>query len=43
MESRETGEFAHRETKVFSQQETFNDEVVTERDGQEEYVSEKSR
>ncbi len=43
MESRETGEFAHRETKVYSQQETFNDEVVTDRDGQEEYVHLKSQ
>ena len=43
MESRETGEFAHRETTVYTQQEMFNDEVVTEKDGQEEYVHLKSQ
>ena len=42
MESRDTGEFAHRETTVYTQQETFNDEVVGEKDGEEEYVHLKS-
>ena len=38
MESRDTGEFAHRETTVYEQRETFNDEVVNEQHGEEEYV-----
>lgn len=42
MESRETGEFAHRETTVYEQRETFNDEVVGEQHGVEEYVHLKS-
>ena len=42
MESRETGEFAHRETTVYEQKETFNDEVVAEQHGSEEYVHLKS-
>ena len=43
MESRETGEFAHRETTVYEQRETFNDEVVGEQHGVEEYVHLKSK
>ena len=39
MECRETGEFAHRETTQYEQLETFNDEVVNEESGKEEYVS----
>jgi hypothetical protein len=42
MESRDTGEFAHRETTVYKQLETFNDEVVSEQTGAEEYVHLKS-
>jgi len=42
MESRETGEFAHRETTIYEQTETFNNEVVAEQRGQEEYVHLKS-
>lgn len=43
MECRETGEFAHRETTVYEQKETFNDEVVNEQFGSEEYVHLKSK
>lgn len=42
MECRETGEFAHRELTRFEQQETFNEELVNEQQGQEEYVHLKS-
>ncbi|KAJ1434185.1 hypothetical protein B484DRAFT_394164, partial [Ochromonadaceae sp. CCMP2298] len=42
MECKETGEFAHRETTMFEQLETFNEEVVSEVQGQEEYVHLKS-
>eukprot|EP01042_Synura_sphagnicola_P002427 gene2427-2914_t len=42
MECRETGEFAHRETSSYEQTELFNNEVVTEERGQEEYVHLKS-
>lgn len=42
MECRETGEFAHRETTHYEQTETFNDEVVNEQKGTEEYVHLKS-
>ena len=42
MECRETGEFAHRETTNYEQSETFNDEVVAEEKGNEEYVHMKS-
>ena len=42
MECRETGEFAHRETTQYEQLETFNDEVVVEEHGTEEYVHLKS-
>lgn len=43
MECRETGEFAHRETTKYEQQEKFNDEVVAEEKGSEEYVHLKSQ
>mmetsp|Transcript_21437 Transcript_21437/g.31058 ORF Transcript_21437/g.31058 Transcript_21437/m.31058 type:complete len:520 (+) Transcript_21437:166-1725(+) len=43
MECRETGEFAHRETTDYEQLETFNNEVVTEICGNEEYVHLKSK
>jgi hypothetical protein len=43
MECRETGEFAHRETTLYEQRETFNDEVVNEQIGTEEYVHMKSQ
>lgn len=42
MECRETGEFAHRETTKYEQQETFNSEIVAEEKGCEEYVHLKS-
>ena len=42
MECRETGEFAHRETTNYAQTETFNDELVAEEKGNEEYVHMKS-
>ena len=42
MECRETGEFAHRETTLYEQLEKFNDEVVNEESGKEEYVHLKS-
>ena len=42
MESRDTGEFAHRETTLYEQKETFNNEVVNEQRGEEEYVHLKS-
>ena len=42
MECRETGEFAHRETTQYEQLETFNNEVVVEEHGTEEYVHLKS-
>lgn len=42
MECRETGEFAHRETTSFEQLELFNNEVVVEERGTEEYVHLKS-
>jgi len=42
MECRETGEFAHRETTRYEQMETFNEEVVAELQGTEEYVHLKS-
>lgn len=42
MESRDTGEFAHRETTLYQQKETFNNEIVSEQDGREEYVHLKS-
>jgi len=42
MECRETGEFAHRETTNFSQIETFNNEIVVDESGKEEYVHLKS-
>jgi hypothetical protein len=42
MECRETGEFAHRETTLYEQFEKFNDEVVAEESGKEEYVHLKS-
>jgi hypothetical protein len=42
MECRETGEFAHRETTNYEQSETFNDELVAEEKGNEEYVHMKS-
>eukprot|EP00607_Mallomonas_marina_P006258 CAMPEP_0182439088 /NCGR_PEP_ID=MMETSP1167-20130531/86206_1 /TAXON_ID=2988 /ORGANISM="Mallomonas Sp, Strain CCMP3275" /LENGTH=413 /DNA_ID=CAMNT_0024632689 /DNA_START=93 /DNA_END=1334 /DNA_ORIENTATION=- len=42
MECRETGEFAHRETSSYEQSELFNNEVVAEEQGQEEYVHLKS-
>lgn len=43
MESRETGEFAHRETTTYEQSEKFNNEVVGEQKGKEEYVHLKSQ
>jgi hypothetical protein len=43
MECRETGEFAHRETTNYEQSETFNDELVAEEKGNEEYVHMKSK
>jgi len=43
MECRETGEFAHRETTLYEQKETFNDEIVNEQFGTEEYVHMKSQ
>lgn len=43
MECRETGEFAHRETTKYEQQELFNNEVVAEEKGTEEYVHLKSQ
>jgi len=42
MECRETGEFAHRETTQYEQMESFNEEVVAEVRGAEEYVHLKS-
>lgn len=42
MECRDTGEFAHRELTQYEQLETFNDEVVNEVHGNEEYVHLKS-
>ena len=42
LECKETGEFAHRETKEFQQKEVFNKEVVSEQVGMEEYVHLKS-
>lgn len=42
MECRETGEFAHRESTIYEQLETFNDEVVNEVQGHEDYVHLKS-
>eukprot|EP01041_Mallomonas_annulata_P007987 gene7987-16342_t len=42
MECRETGEFAHRETSTYEQTELFNNEVVAEEQGTEEYVHLKS-
>eukprot|EP00981_Chlorochromonas_danica_P000668 scaffold146_cov171-Ochromonas_danica.AAC.17 len=42
MECRDTGEFAHRETTRYEQQEMFNKEVVQQIAGQEEYVHLKS-
>lgn len=42
MECRETGEFAHRETTQYEQLETFNDEIVIDERGTEEYVHLKS-
>ena len=38
MESRDTGVFAHRETMLYDQTEVFNDQLVGEQHGQEEYV-----
>jgi len=38
MESRDTGVFAHRETTLYDQTETFNSQVVCEAHGVEEYV-----
>jgi len=38
MESRDTGVFAHRETTLYDQTETFNSQVVAETHGVEEYV-----
>jgi len=38
MESRDTGVFAHRETTLYDQTETFNSQVVGETHGVEEYV-----
>lgn len=43
LECKETGEFAHRESAVIEQVETFNDEVVAEEKGNEEYLHLKSR
>lgn len=42
MECRDTGEFAHRELTHYEQIETFNEEVVNEVRGNEEYVHLKS-
>ena len=42
MESRITGEFAHRETTLYDSRELFNQEVVNEERGEEEYVHMKS-
>lgn len=42
MECKETGQFAHRETTQYEQLETFNEEVVAETKGAEEYVHLKS-
>lgn len=42
MECRETGEFAHRESTQYEQMESFNEEVVAEVRGAEEYVHLKS-
>lgn len=42
MECRETGEFAHKETTAYENVETFNEEVVNEVRGHEEYVHLKS-
>lgn len=42
MECRDTGEFAHRESTQYEQLETFNNEVVSEVTGAEEYVHLKS-
>lgn len=43
MECRETGEFAHRETTSYEQSEVFNNELVGEQRGKEEYVHLKSK
>ena len=43
MECNETGEFAHREAAEFEQLETFNNEVVAENRGNQEYVHLKSQ
>jgi len=42
-EAKDTGEFAHRETTNFEAIETFNDDLVNERRGSEEYVHLKSK
>eukprot|EP00604_Paraphysomonas_vestita_P004298 CAMPEP_0174825462 /NCGR_PEP_ID=MMETSP1107-20130205/42783_1 /TAXON_ID=36770 /ORGANISM="Paraphysomonas vestita, Strain GFlagA" /LENGTH=499 /DNA_ID=CAMNT_0016057099 /DNA_START=218 /DNA_END=1717 /DNA_ORIENTATION=- len=42
MECRETGEFAHRESTDYEHYETFNNELVAETRGNEEYVHLKS-
>lgn len=42
MECNETGEFAHRETSEFEQLETFNKQIVSVNQGNEEYVHLKS-
>lgn len=43
LECKETGEFAHRESQLFEQLETFNDEVVVHEKGNEEYIHMKSK
>jgi hypothetical protein len=42
MECRDTGEFAHKETTQYEQVETFNEDLVNEVRGHEEYVHLKS-
>jgi len=43
LECKETGEFAHRESSEYEQLETFNNEVVTQERGNEQYLHMKSR
>ena len=43
LECKDTGEFAHRESAEYEQMETFNNEVVVEERGNEEYLHLKSK
>ena len=43
LECKETGEFAHRESSEYEQLETFNNEVVMQERGNEQYLHMKSR